>query len=102
MRLNENMQIPLGTSPSLRQFLYDTLQPLARKVNGMSFGRISDVDGTATAAPTTGTYKQGDTIRNSAPVEAGAATAKYVIVGWICVASGTPGTWLEMRCFTGN
>jgi hypothetical protein len=47
-------------------------------------------------------YAQGDFVRNSTPVEAGAATAKYVITGWICVAGGTPGTFKESRVLTGN
>jgi hypothetical protein len=55
-----------------------------------------------TAAPTTGDWAQGDVIRNSTPTELGSASSKYVIAGWICTASGTPGTWLPMRTFTGN
>ena len=56
----------------------------------------------ATAAPTGNTWAKGDIVRNSAPAEAGVALSKYVIVGWICTVSGTPGTWLEMRTLTGN
>jgi hypothetical protein len=56
----------------------------------------------ATAAPTGNTWAIGDIVRNSAPAELGAALSKYVIVGWICTVSGTPGTWLEMRTLTGN
>jgi hypothetical protein len=55
-----------------------------------------------TAAPTTGDWAQGDFVRNSAPSEAGSASSKYVVIGWICTASGTPGTWLECRVSTGN
>jgi parallel beta-helix repeat protein len=67
------------------------------EVGGMVGKEIS-----STAAPTTGTWVAGDKTWKRAPVEAGAATAKYVIIGWICVAGGTPGTWLEMRTLTGN
>lgn len=56
----------------------------------------------ATAAPTGNTWAIGDIVRNSAPAEAGVALSKYVVIGWICTASGTPGTWLEMRTLTGN
>lgn len=56
----------------------------------------------STAAPTTGTWKIGDFVRNSNPSEQGVATSKYVIQGWICTASGSPGTWLESRTLTGN
>lgn len=55
-----------------------------------------------TAAPTTGQHWQGDRARNIAPAEAGSTNSKYVIVGWICTVSGTPGTWLERRTLTGN
>lgn len=39
-----------------------------------------------TAAPTTGTYRQGDRVDNATP-SAGSP------IGWVCVAAGTPGTW---------
>ncbi|HVW50819.1 MAG TPA: right-handed parallel beta-helix repeat-containing protein [Trinickia sp.] len=41
---------------------------------------------TGSAAPTTGSYEQGDIVWSVAPA---AATA----IGWVCTASGTPGTW---------
>jgi hypothetical protein len=40
----------------------------------------------AAAAPTTGTYYQGDVVLHSAPVAGGN-------IGWVCTTSGTPGTW---------
>jgi hypothetical protein len=63
-------------------------------------GRLAAYN-SATAAPTGNTWAQGDIVRNSAPAEAGVALSKYVIVGWICTVSGTPGTWTEMRVLTG-
>lgn len=87
---------------ALNQKLYDYLRPLFNKVNGLASGSFSAVDNAYTAAPTTGTWAKGDRITNSNPTELGAATAKYVIIGWICTVSGTPGTWLEMRTLTGN
>ena len=39
-----------------------------------------------TAAPVTGAWLQGDVIENGAPAAGGN-------VGWVCVASGSPGTW---------
>ena len=102
MRLNDNLQVPAGTSGPLARFLYDQLQAIVRKVNGLSDGKFYAVDGIATAAPTTGTYAQGDFVRNSNPTEAGVALSKYVIFGWVCTVGGTPGTWLEVRTLTGN
>jgi hypothetical protein len=42
-----------------------------------------------TAAPTTGTWTQGDIVWNTTPAAGGAP-------GWVCVTSGTPGTWKAM------
>lgn len=42
----------------------------------------------ATAAPVSGTWGQGDYVRNSAP-------AVGQPKGWICTVSGTPGTWVS-------
>lgn len=102
MKLNENLQVPIGTPQPMRQFLYDTLQRMAVKINGLAAGRLAAVDFTATAAPTTGTHAVGDFVRNSSPTEAGSSPNKYVVLGWVCVASGTPGTWVQARVLTGN
>lgn len=75
---------------------------IANQVNALSEGRIVGFYTAAAAAPTTGTWAQGDIVKNSAPAEAGSASSKYVVTGWICTVAGTPGTWLPMRVFTGN
>lgn len=100
MKLNESPQI--GNGPLLPVTLFDLFRATARKVNSLAAGTFSAVENTAAAAPTTGTWAQGDQVRNSNPTEAGVPTAKYVVLGWICTVGGTPGTWLQMRTFTGN
>lgn len=75
---------------------------IAQQVNGLAEGSISAKHQAITAAPTTGTWMQGDYVTNSAPAEAGSAASKYVILGWVCTVAGTPGTWLETRTLTGN
>jgi hypothetical protein len=80
--------------------LVELLTRSNEQVNGLTEGRIALNHAAVTAAPTTGTWTQGDRLKNSAPVEAGSPA--YVIDGWVCVASGTPGTWLEQRTLTGN
>lgn len=55
-----------------------------------------------TAAPTSGSWVQGDTVINTAPVEAGLVTTNYVIDKWRCVTSGSPGIWVQLRALTGN
>jgi hypothetical protein len=75
---------------------------IAQQVNGVSEGRVGAYYTASTAAPTAGAWAKGDQVRNSAPAETGSASSKYVVTGWICTASGTPGTWLAMRTLTGN
>ena len=78
------------------------LRTHALQINAISEGRLAGSYNAQTAAPTTGTYAQGDFIRNSAPTELGSASSKYVIFGWVCTAAGTPGTFLQCRFLTGN
>ena len=52
--------------------------------------------------PTTGDYAQGDFVRNSTPAEAGTAGSKYIVMGWLCTVSGSPGTFVACRALTGN
>lgn len=108
MRIDEDPRLP---RPAIdwSQWALATLRALtaycgrvARQLNLLSEGRIEAVTNAGTAAPTTGTHFAGDWVRNSAPAEAGSASSKYVISGWICTVSGTPGTWLEQRTLTGN
>lgn len=56
----------------------------------------------AGAAPSSGFWRQGTFLRNYQPTEQGTAGSKYILVGWTCVAAGTPGTWLTVRMLTGN
>jgi hypothetical protein len=74
------------------------------QVNALSEGKPAGSYNAYTAAPTGAavTYAQGDFLRNSTPTELGSAGSKYVITGWLCVASGAPGTWVESRALTGN
>jgi hypothetical protein len=61
-------------------------------MNPAKFGSIELKDGTVTrasAAPASGTWKQGDIVFNDAPTSGGAA-------GWMCTAAGSPGTWKAM------
>jgi hypothetical protein len=52
-------------------------------------------------SPATG-WTRGDRRWNKVPSELGTAGSKYVLQGWICTVTGTPGTWVEMRSLTGN
>lgn len=87
---------------ALQQALTPILRTLAIKVNQLGDGRMAGLDNQRSAAPTTGAWQQGDEVTNSAPTELGTSPNKYVIRGWMCVASGTPGTWVQQRYLTGN
>jgi hypothetical protein len=84
--------------PGLKQELVDH----AILLNLLTDGRLAGTNNATTAAPTSGTHAQGDVVRNSAPTELGTAGSKYVVLGWVCVAGGTPGTWVQIRALTGN
>jgi parallel beta-helix repeat protein len=56
----------------------------------------------AGSMPITGQWRAGDRVENMRPVEQGASPNKYVVTGWVCTASGSPGTWVEMRSPTGR
>ena len=96
MRLNKTPRKPVDADTG------DWYRQVAQQVNNLSEGMISASYNALVAAPTTGTWAQGDFIKNRTPTELGAAASKYVVIGFICVASGTPGTWLQARTLTGN
>lgn len=82
--------------------LTDIFREIQTAINGIAEEGIVYFYRAGTAAPTTGSWKQGDFLRNSTPTELGSASSKYTIAGWRCVASGTPGTWVQVRDLTGN
>lgn len=106
------MRIPTIRLPDAKEglrYLSDLVYTLTRELTGiatqlnnLSEGRITAATNADTAPPTTGDHQVGDYVRNSAPAEVGTAGAKYVILGWVAVAAGTPGTWKECRALTGG
>lgn len=108
MRINVDAKLPTNPQPtvtwldSLKWTLGKRLSEISSQLNALTEGHVSAVTNAYTSAPTTGTYSQGDYIRHSAPIEAGTAGSKYVVVGFVCTVSGTPGTWVQCRYLTGN
>jgi hypothetical protein len=96
--------VKINVTPKTNESADETAwrRSLAAQVNGLSEGRASALYQSAQSAPTTGTWALGDFVNNANPSELGAATAKYVIVGWQCLVAGTPGTWVQRRAPTGN
>lgn len=93
---------PRVTKDYDRGQLVELMRDIQNTINALAEEQIDAHYKAYTAAPTTGEWKKGDRARNSNPSEAGGAGSKYVIEGWICVTSGTPGTWRECRVLTGN
>lgn len=54
------------------------------------------------APPTQGNWNRGDVVKNYRPVEQGTSGSLFIIDGWTCTTSGTPGTWVENKIMTGN
>lgn len=81
------------------------LRTIQQQLNRLSAGGIA-ASTTAAASPpaanSTNIYAQGDFIRNSAPVVLGTSGSQYVVIGWVCVAGGKPGTWVQSRTLTGT
>jgi len=94
-----HLSIPLGITDPL---LLRVLREHTNQINQLAEGRIAAFYSALTAAPSSGPWMQGDSVKNSAPSELGTAGSKYVIDGWVCVVSGTPGTWVQKRFMTGN
>jgi Pectate lyase superfamily protein len=66
---------------------FDSQQELMEYSDSMQFRTKTDkLISSSSVLPTTGTYNKGDLIYSTNPTPGG-------YVGWICTASGTPGTW---------
>lgn len=98
-RLNSAVRLPIEYDKAVIAQIFNAVDS---QVNGLSEGSIQATHNAYTAAPTTGTYQLGDFVKNSNPSELGGAGNKYVVIGYLCVLAGTPGTWLPCRCLTGN
>jgi hypothetical protein len=99
------LPIPNAIIQPLVQALNDYLAKVAVQVNGMSSGSIASMTSANTAPPAAGNkqvYAKGDWIENSNPVVTGTAGSQYIVLGWKCIAGGTPGTWVACRTLTGT
>jgi len=103
MRIVTDPRLP--TESGLQQVglkLTSILRDILNQLNNLTEGRVSAVTNAQAVVPAVGTNAQGDFVRNSTPAELGTAGSKYVVTGWICTVSGTPGTWVPTRSLTGN
>lgn len=103
MKISIDPRLPQTDSvPDLKRRLTDYFRTVANQLNFLSEGSILASYNAVSAAPATGTYANGDFVRNSAPSELGTAGAKYVVTGFLCVVAGSPGTFVQCRSLTGN
>lgn len=82
--------------------LQRTLREVATQVNLLAESKLSAAYNASPVAPTTGTFALGDFVRNSTPSELGTAPNKYVVTGFLCIAGGSPGVFVQARSLTGN
>lgn len=84
--------------------LFSILTQSDAQINALSEGRISANYNAGTAAPTSSLAPnaQGDKVWKTNVTVQGSAGVQYVTLGWVCVASGSPGTFVEMRVLTGT
>lgn len=101
MRLQDDPYLPADLPGLVRQF-NNLWRQLATQVNQSSEGRIAAVTNADVTAPVSGEWERGDFVRNREPAEQGVPGARYVVFGWSCVASGSPGAWVPLRFPTGN
>lgn len=101
MRLQDDPYLP-SDLPGLVRQLTALYRQIASQVNQLSEGKLSAVTNAQPSAPTTGAHAAGDIVRHAEPVEAGSPGSEYVLFGWVCVAAGEPGTWVELRIPTGG
>ena len=77
--------------------IQEIVRQLEHQANQHAEGRIAARHGATTAAPTTGDWVKGDLVDNSSPAVVSSDVADYIVVGWVCTVSGSPGTWKERR-----
>jgi hypothetical protein len=85
-----------------RGTLFEVVRAIEDQQNRHAEGRLTARHAALTAAPTTGDYARGDIVWNSEPSVLGSAGSRYVILGWVNVTAGSPGTFAEMRVLTGT
>ena len=87
-----------------RSLMTEMARQIEDAINRLSSGAIYQHYNATTSAPTgtTVAHSLGDFVKNATPTELGTAGSMYLVVGWLCVASGTPGTFREARVLTGN
>ena len=82
----------------------DVVRAIARQVDGLTEGGISYKDNAVSSAPTSSavSHATGDWKWKLNTTVQGTAGSQYVTFAFLCVAPGSPGTWVELRGLTGT
>lgn len=104
-RLNLSAQIPAEYD---RSAFVSIIEAICTQVNNVSEGKLQGRYYNSTVAPSATAMPgaKGDIVWNSNPTVIGSVSpglaASYLLIGWQCHVSGTPGTWKEMRVLIGT
>jgi hypothetical protein len=98
MRISTDLRLPQSYDAAA---LAEVLRRIVTQLNNLSDGRLNARDSGLTAPPTTGRYAVGDVVWHTSPSETTTTTGNFVVMGWVCTASGEPGTFEQMRVLTG-
>lgn len=82
-KVDISWKVPRTYNPEVIESLFKSV---ADQLALLSEGKQGAYYGARTSAPTSGKWARGDWVKNSEPSAAG-------YFGWVCVASGEPGTW---------
>lgn len=91
-----------------RQVFADIIRSICGQTNSLSEGRLNARYNAQSSVPsgTAVAYASGDFVPDSNCTVRGSVApgvaASYVRLGWVCVAPGTPGTFVEARVLTGT
>ena len=96
---NDSSQYERDLQLSLTRFMREVSQQVNLLSDGRIVARQSD---SATPASTVISYAKGDFVWNNNPLEVTATASSYVVLGWVNVSAGSPGTWHEVRARTGD
>jgi len=104
-KLDVSQKVPPQYS---KPIIVDILNSVTSQVNNLSEGRLTARHNAQASVPsgTTTAYAVGDFVPDSNCTVRGSVApgvaASYVRLGWVCVAPGTPGTFVEARVLTGT
>ena len=99
----KNLFVRLGDQYR-RADVADIIRAIGTHVDGLVDGSIAYRDNAVSVAPTSSVVPPaaGDLLWKLNPTVQGTVGAQYVTYAFMCVADGTPGTWVELRGLTGT